>query len=133
MVNEQNSLVEIQDYFAQDRFATETGCVIVEAKAGYCVAEMPITEHLLNANHTVMGGATFTLADFAMAVAANLDDKPTVSIACNIRFFGVAKGSKLIATCTTDKAGRRVGFYRVDVTDDLGIKVASYEATASRS
>ena len=133
MVNEENTLAEIQDYFAADRFATETGCTIVEAKAGYCVAELPITDHLLNANNTVMGGATFTLADFAMAVAANLDNKPTVSIACNIRFFGVAKGSKLIATCTTDKAGRRVGVYRVDVCDDLGNKVASYEATASRS
>ena len=133
MVNEENTLAEIQDYFAADRFATEAGCTIVEAKAGYCVAELPITDHLLNANNAVMGGATFTLADFAMAVAANLDNKPTVSIACNIRFFGVAKGSKLIATCTTDKAGRRVGFYRVDVCDDLGNKVASYEATASRS
>lgn len=133
MVNEENTLAEIQDYFTADRFATEAGCTIVEAKAGYCVAELPITDHLLNANNTVMGGATFTLADFAMAVAANLDNKPTVSIACNIRFFGVAKGSKLIATCTTDKAGRRVGFYRVDVCDDLGNKIASYEATASRS
>ena len=80
-----------------------------------------------------MGGAMFTLADFAMAVAANLDEKPTVAINCNIRFFSPAKGTKLIATCEADKAGRRIGFYTVDIKDDLGTYVAQFNATAHRS
>ena len=133
MVTENDSLETIREHFTHDRYATRAQCSIIEGRAGYAVCEMPITPDHLNANGTVMGGAMFTLADFAMAVAANLDEKPTVAINCNIRFFSPAKGTKLIATCKADKAGRRVGFYTVDIKDDLGTYVAQFNATAHRS
>lgn len=133
MVNEQSSLEEIRAEFAKDKFATNAQCSVIEGRAGYSVCEMPITPDHLNANGTVMGGAMFTLADFAMAVASNLDGKPTVSISCSIRFFSPAKGTKLIATCQADKAGRRIGFYTVDIADELGTKVAQFTSTAHRS
>ena len=133
MVTENDSIEDIRAYFAQDRYATNAQCSIIEGKAGYSVCEMPITPDHLNANGTVMGGAMFTLADFSMAVAANLDEKPTVAINCNIRFFSPAKGKKLIATCKADKAGKRVGFYTTDIKDELGTYVAQFNATAHRS
>ena len=133
MVTEHNSIEKIRNYFANDRFATKAQCVLIEGKVGYSVCEMPITPDHLNANGTVMGGAMFTLADFAMAVASNLDEKLTVAINCNIRFFSPAKGTKLIATCKADKAGRRIGFYTVDITDELGTYVAQFNSTAHRS
>ena len=94
---------------------------------------MPITENHLNANGTVMGGAMFTLADFTLAIISNMDNKPTVAIDCTIRFFSPAKGEKLIATGSANKAGRNVGFYTVDITDDLGTNVAQFVCTAHRS
>lgn len=133
MLDQNSTLDDIRTYFAHDTFATEAGCRIVEAEPGRAVCEMPITEHHKNARGTVMGGAVFTLADFAMAVAGNVGGTPTVSIACNIRFFAAAKGNRLIATCTANKEGRSVGFYTVHVTDELGTSVASFESTAHRS
>lgn len=133
MVDETNSLEEIQSYFAQDKFAAQARCSIVEARANHAICEMPITPDHLNANGTVMGGAMFTLADFTMAVISNLDNKPTVAIDCTIRFFSTAKGEKLIATGSTNKGGRSVGFYTVDIDDDLGTKVAQFVCTAHRS
>ena len=133
MVDETNSLEEIRAYFAQDKFAAQAQCSIIEAAPNHAICEMPITEHHKNARGTVMGGAVFTLADFAMAVAGNVGGTPTVSIACNIRFFAAAKGNRLIATCTANKEGRSVGFYTVHVTDELGTSVASFESTAHRS
>lgn len=133
MVDETNSLEEIQAYFAQDKFAAQARCSIVEARANHAICEMPITPDHLNANGTVMGGAMFTLADFTMAVISNLDNKPTVAIDCTIRFFSTAKGEKLIATGSTNKGGRSVGFYTVDIDDDLGTKVAQFVCTAHRS
>lgn len=133
MVDETNSLEEIQAYFAQDKFAAQARCSIVEARANHVICEMPITPDHLNANGTVMGGAMFTLADFTMAVISNLDNKPTVAIDCTIRFFSPAKGEKLIATGSTNKGGRSVGFYTVDIDDDLGTKVAQFVCTAHRS
>ena len=77
--------------------------------------------------------APFTLADFAMGVAANLDNKPTLAIEANIRFFTGVKGEKLIGRCTADKAGRSVGFYSVEISDDLGTNIAHFTCTAHRS
>lgn len=132
MVDETNSLEEIREYFAQDKYAAQAQCSIIEARANHAVCEMPITPNHLNANGTVMGGAMFTLSDFTMAVMSNLDNKPTVAIDCTIRFFSPAKGEKLIATGNADKGGRTVGFYTVDITDDLGTKVAQFVCTAAR-
>ncbi len=126
-------LKKLQDEYKNDRFATNAGCVILEANADKVVCEMKITKDLLNAHGGVMGGAIFTLADFAFAVASNYAGIPSVAIECNIRYYSAAKGTKLIATCTTDKEGRTLGHYTVDVTDDLGKRIAGYTAIAFHS
>jgi acyl-CoA thioesterase len=133
MVDENSSLAEIRAFFADDKFATGAQCSILEARAGHAVCEMPITPNHLNMRGQVMGGATFTLADFTMAVMSNLDRKPSVAIDCNIRYFTTAKGTKLIATGNADRAGRSVGFYTVDVEDNLGNRIAQFVSTAHRS
>jgi len=43
----------------------------VEAEAGYCKARMKIEDKHLNAANVVQGGALFTLADLAFAIASN--------------------------------------------------------------
>ncbi len=66
------TLDEIKKRFAEDHFATEAaGAEIIEAEPGRAVCAMPVSPRLLNANKVPMGGALFTLADFAFAVAVN--------------------------------------------------------------
>ena len=77
MVDETNSLEEIRAYFAQDKFAAQAQCSIIEAAPNHAICEMPITENHLNANGTVMGGAMFTLADFTMAIICLLYTSPS--------------------------------------------------------
>ncbi len=127
---EKNDIKTLREIYKNDRFATEAGCVILSAHADKVVCEMPIKDGLLNAHGGVMGGAIFTLADFAFAIASNYAGIPSVAIECNIRFYAATKGSKLIATCTTDKDGRALGHYTVEITDDLGKKIAGYTAIA---
>ena len=62
-------LEQVQKVFANDRFATENGVVIDEVDDGYAKCSLEIQPHHLNAANTVLGGAIFTLADFAFAVA----------------------------------------------------------------
>ncbi len=123
-------LKELQELYKNDRFATNAGCKIVEADKDKVICELPICDDLLNAHNSVMGGAIFTLADLAFAVASNLNGVPSVAIESNIRFYAASKGTKLIAKCTTDKDGRALGYYTVEVTDDLGKKIAGYTAVA---
>lgn len=123
-------LKELQESFKNDRFATNAGCVIIEADNDKVICEMPISPNILNALGGVMGGAIFTLADFAFAVASNLNGIPSVAIESNIRFYSTTKGTKLIATCTTDKDGRNFGHYTVEIKDDLGKDIAGFTAIA---
>lgn len=123
-------LSKIQDEYKNDKFATNAGCVIVSAAADKVVCEMPLTDALLNAHGGVMGGAIFTLADFAFAVASNYAGVPSVAVECNIRYYAPTKGTKLIATCTADKEGKTLGHYTVEITDDLNKKIAGYTAIA---
>lgn len=132
-LGEDATLDEVREAFANDHFATDAcGCRVVEASRGHAVCEFDIEERHRNGLGGVMGGAIFTVADFALAIACNVGENPTVSISNSIEFLSAAKGSKLVATCDADKSGRSLGFYTVDVSDDLGRHVARMTATCYR-
>ena len=133
MLDENCPIEDVRELFGNDRFATEAcGCRVLEASRGHAVCEFDITDGHLNAQGNVMGGAIFTLADFALAIGCNMGEEPTVAVSNSIEFFSATKGSKLIATCSVDKSGRSLGFYVVDIVDDLGTKVARMTATCCR-
>ena len=133
MLDENCPIEEVRELFGNDRFATEAcGCRVVEAGKGHAVCELDITDGHRNAQGGVMGGAIFTLADFALAIGCNMGEAPTVSVSNTIEYFSAARGTRLIATCSADKSGRSLGFYTVDVADDLGTPVAKMTATCFR-
>ncbi len=118
------TLDEIRERFSQDRFATVNGAVIDAVDEGYAQCSMQLTETHRNALGAVMGGAIFTLADFAFAVASNWNKSPQVSLNASINFLGRAKGDKLIARAQKIKEGRTTCYYEVKVSDESGNQVA---------
>ncbi|OUO90815.1 thioesterase [Gordonibacter sp. An230] len=133
MLSDNPTLTEIEAVFGKDRFATEAaGCRIVSAERGRAVAEMELSDIHRNAMGNVMGGAIFTLADFALAVCCNIGEEPTVSVDSSISFLRSTQGSRLIATAACDKPGRHLGFYTVAVEDDLSKPIARMTATCYR-
>lgn len=114
-----------REKFAGDRFVQEgIGAVITEVGEGYAVCVMQVEPRHKNALGIVMGGAIFTLADFAFAVAANQGDRATVSQAVQITFLDTARGNTLTATARAMREGGQTSFYSVLVTDDTGRQVA---------
>ena len=131
VIGEDASLEEVQRVFRNDRFATDAcGCRVVEASRGHAVCEFDITPGHRNEKGGVMGGAIFTVADLAFAVASNVGEPVTVSVSSSIEFMSAAKGERLIATADVDKNGRTLGFYNCLVTDELGTPVARVTQTA---
>ena len=123
------TLEEIREFFKDDIFATDAGCVIEEVGEGYAVCSMPIEAKHKNARGGVMGGAIFTLADFAFAVTANAGGVPTVSVSANTMFMKGAKGTRLIARASLIHNGRTTCAASVRVTDDLGTNIAEVSLT----
>ena len=133
MIDESCPIEEVRELFAGDRFATEAcKCRVVEAERGHAVCEFDIADIHRNAMGNVMGGAIFTLADFALAIACNIGEEPTMGVSNSIQYFNATRGSRLIATCHAEKSGRTLAFYTVDVTDDLGTPIAKMTATGFR-
>lgn len=123
-MNDAETLEQVRAFFRNDRFATESGAVIEQVEDGFARCSMTLTEHHRNAVGAVMGGALFTLADFAFAVASNWQGTVHVSRTSQITFLGTAKGGQLIAAARRVKEGRQTCYYLVEITDDLGNQVA---------
>lgn len=117
-------LKEVRERFANDKYATSNGAVIEEIGDGYAKVTMEIDEHHYNAAGGIMGGAIFTLADFAFAVAANWQGKTALSQTAQITYLGKVKGKKMIAQARQVKDGRTMCYYVVEVTDELGSQIA---------
>ena len=126
---EEKTLAQVQEMFENDRFATLNGARITEIGDHYARCEMELDDRHKNALGAVMGGATFTLADFTFAVASTWQKPGTGSLSTNITYLGGAKGSRLISEAHMVKDGRTTCYYRVDVTDDLGTQVAAVTVT----
>lgn len=118
-------LNQLKEKFIHDLFVADgLGAVIEEASYGYARCSMEIQPRHCNALGIPMGGAVFTLADFAFAVAANQRGRDVVTQASQITFLKSAQGKYLTAEARQVKDGKRVCFYEVKVTDDLGTEVA---------
>ena len=120
-----SDLEKAREFFGQDFYATKaTGIVIEEVGEHYARCSFEITRNHQNAYGGVMGGATFTLADYTFAVASNFNQPHTVSVTSQINYIGMAKGKKLIAEAHVIKDGRTTCLYEINITDDLGTKIA---------
>lgn len=121
---ENMTLEEVRERFSHDRFATVNGAVVEAVDEGYARCSMKLNETHRNALGAVMGGAIFTLADFAFAVASNWNKNPQVSLNASVSFLGKAKGGMLVAEARKIKEGRKTCYYEVSVADELGNVVA---------
>ena len=67
-----NDLKSAIEFFKNDKFAASTGVEILSVETGRAVCALEISQGHVNSDGFVQGGAIFTLADSAFAVAANL-------------------------------------------------------------
>ena len=111
--------------FQKTAYATEvTGCVIEAVGDARATCSLTLTDAHKNGLGIPMGGAVFTLADFAFAVASNFDRDVYLSSGAEIRFLAPAKGRVLTAEAVPVHLGRRTCLYEVTVRDELGTLAA---------
>ena len=123
------SIEDARAYFSCDRFATDNGISLDELDGSHAVTSMTICDRHRNAFGGVMGGAIFTLADFAFAALTNGRERVTVAQQVSISYLSAAKGERLIATARYRKDGRSSCVEIVDVTDDTGRDIAQFVGT----
>jgi len=124
---------QIKDFFkAKDKFASHCGIDLVDVAPGWAKTSMKIEPHHLNGAGTVHGGAIFTLADFAFAVASNSHGSLAMGINTSVSFVKAVSEGTLCAEATEQSLNHKLASYLVRITDDAGDMVAIFQGMVYR-
>ncbi len=116
-----------------DRFARMLGVELEEVGEGHAKASLEVTGDMLNALGIIQGGATFTLADFAFAVASNSHATVAVSLSAQITYTAPGQlGERLTASAREITKTRSTGLYQVEVHNSEGQLIALFTGTVYR-
>lgn len=123
----------IKKFFSEeDKFAKYCGINLIEVDVGWAKTSMKIEPHHMNGAKTVHGGAIFTLADFAFAVASNSHGLLAMGINTNVSFVKAATTGTLYAEASEQSINPKLASYSVLVTDDAGDTVAIFQGMVYR-
>ena len=121
-----------QFFSANDLFARHAGIELIDAGPGWAKASMEIKAYHFNVAGTVHGGAIFTLADFAFAVASNSHGRLTMGINTSISFVKAPTEGTLYAEAREQALGATLASYSVQVTDNSNAVVALFQGMVYR-
>lgn len=125
--------MKAEEFFKNDLFAANAGIELIEIREGYGKTQLTITADHLNAGGRTQGGAIFTLADLALAAAANSHGTLAFSLSSNITFLRSSGiGDTLTAEARERYMGRSTGYYQVDVTNQENELIATFESSVFR-
>lgn len=123
----------MKEFFSDhDLFAKHSGIELVEVGEGRAVTRMKLQPYHFNAAGTAHGGAIFTLADFAFAVASNSHGTVAMGISTSMNFIKSAKKGTLHATATEQSINSKLASYTVMITDDENATIAIFQGMVYR-
>ncbi|PLY07152.1 MAG: phenylacetic acid degradation protein PaaD [Arcobacter sp.] len=112
---------------ANTKFEHTLGMKLLEVEEGYAKMEMEVTQKMLNGHGTCQGGAIFSFADAAFAIACNSRNIATVAASCDISFVKPAfLGDTLYASATEKYLKGRNGIYDILVVNQKFESVAFF-------
>ncbi len=120
----------LRRFFGRDRFAAGAGIRLVDCGPGRSVARMTLRPDHMNGVDVAQGGAIFTLADFAFAVACNSHGPVALAIDVSISFLAATRSGTLTATALEVSRSARLSRVEVTVRDAKGAAVALFHGTA---
>ena len=120
--------------FNNDSFSQWLGIERVQDGAEISVLRMVVRKEMLNGFGVAHGGITYSLADSALAFAANAHGIQSMSIETSISHTKkVMEGDVLTAKTKEISLTKRVGIYQIDITNQNNEIVALFKGTVYRT
>jgi len=117
-----------------DAFSHWLGIEVLEASVGSAVLSMRVRQEMTNGFGIAHGGITYSLADSALAFAANGGGTQSLSVETSIHHLApVKEGDVLQARATQISETRKTGLYQIDITNTTGDRVAWFKGTVYRT
>lgn len=124
--------MDMQWFMERDAFAKMLGIRLVEVAPGYAKTAMDLTDDLKNGAGIAHGGAVFTLADLALALASNSHGRLALAVSSAITYVRPGTGATLYAEAREVACASKMGTYAITITNDTGVTVASCQGTVYR-
>ncbi|MDR1614363.1 MAG: PaaI family thioesterase [Campylobacteraceae bacterium] len=124
------------DLVRQDKFAIFLGIKIISVGNGCAKVSLECNEHCLNGIGRIQGGVTYTLADYAFALAVNSAADEMEGVACAVgmsttaTFLRAGKIGTFYAQAKEVSKNKTIGHYDVIVTDESGEVIVVFNGVA---
>lgn len=123
----------VNKMFDNDAFSQWLGIVVEEVSNGSCTLSMTIRKEMTNGFGIAHGGISYSLADSALAFAANSQGRQSVSIDTSVNHIEALKeGDNITAIATENALKNKFGFYTIEIKREDKI-VALFKGTVFRS
>lgn len=119
---------------AKDAFSEWLGVEVLEIAPSRSTVRMKVRSEMVNGFGVSHGGIVYSLADSALAFAANTNGKITVAIENSISYpERVMVGDVITAMAIEESSTNRLGFYHVVVRNQKDVIVATFRGTVYKT
>ena len=117
-----------------DAFSQWLGIEILEISEGFCKLKMTIRDEMTNGFNIAHGGISYSLADSALAFAANSDGIQSLSVETSISHTKkVMSGDTLIAETQEISKDEKSAVYNINITNQDNIEIAHFQGKVYRT
>ncbi len=120
----------VEHMMNNDAFSQWLGIKVESVGLGSCKLSCVINAQMLNGHFIAHGGIAYSLADSALAFAANTYGNKCVSIETSIsHLLPVRENDQLSIECSEIHRGKSVGTYSVDIHNQKQELIAKFKGT----
>ena len=113
-----------------DAFSQWLGIEVLEISEGFCKLKMTVRDEMTNGFNIAHGGIAYSLADSALAFAANSYGIQSLSIETSISHTKkVMSGDTLIAATQEVSKNDKNAVYNISITNQDNLEVAHFKGT----
>ena len=117
-----------------DAFSQWLGIKVLEINEGNCTLEMTVRDEMTNGFNIAHGGIAYSLADSALAFAANSYGVQSMSIETSISHTKKVKSGDVLKAVTKEiNKTHKTAIYYITIQNQDNIEVAHFKGTVYRT
>lgn len=126
---------EVVDFMMEnDAFSQWLGISVCSVGEGSAILEFEVRPEMLNGFYILHGGVSYSVADSALAFAANSHGIQSVSIETSISHTKPAKAGDIIKAVATEvNKTNKIAIYTVELINTNNEKIALFKGTVYRT
>lgn len=124
----------VDQMYNNDPFSQRLGIKRIHDGAGISILELQVNNEMLNGFSIAHGGITYSLADSALAFAANAHGIKCVSIETSISHVQPVHENDILRTKVEEVSlNRKIGIYHITIFNQLDVEVAHFKGSVYRT